>query len=144
MNGSLRSNTVDIELRRGPAGLGFNIVGGVDQQYVVNDCGIYVSKIKEDGAAALDGRLEEGDKILMINGVRLEDQTHKAAVDLFRTAGDHVELHVLKKSCHGTNGPCAPPAEPASWLSYMGLAAVLTGAGAVLSLLYLRHVRRAF
>lgn len=51
-------------------GLGFNIVGGVDQQYVVNDSGIYVSKIKEDGAAALDGRLQEGDKILaVINSV---------------------------------------------------------------------------
>lgn len=49
-----------------PLGLGFNIVGGVDQQYVANDNGIYVAKIKEDGAAALDGRLEEGDKILAV------------------------------------------------------------------------------
>lgn len=48
-------------------GLGFNIVGGVDLQYVVNDSGIYVSKIKEDGAAALDGRLQEGDKILAVS-----------------------------------------------------------------------------
>lgn len=47
-------------------GLGFNIVGGVDQNYVLNDSGIYVSKIKEDGAAALDGRLQEGDKILSV------------------------------------------------------------------------------
>lgn len=47
-------------------GLGFNIVGGVDQNYVTNDAGIYVSKIKEDGAAALDGRLQEGDKILSV------------------------------------------------------------------------------
>lgn len=48
-------------------GLGFNIVGGVDQQYVENDSGIYVSKIKECGAAALDGRLQEGDKILSVS-----------------------------------------------------------------------------
>ncbi|CAG13239.1 unnamed protein product, partial [Tetraodon nigroviridis] len=48
-------------------GLGFNIVGGVDQQYVENDSGIFVSKIKEDGAAALDGRLQEGDKILSVS-----------------------------------------------------------------------------
>lgn len=47
-------------------GLGFNIVGGVDQQYVYNDSGIYVSKIKEDGAAAQDGRLQEGDKIISV------------------------------------------------------------------------------
>eukprot|EP00064_Thunnus_orientalis_P014768 superscaffoldBa00002621_g14815 len=99
MNGSLHSspNVVDIQLKRGPAGLGFNIVGGVDQQFVVNDSGIYVSKIKEDGAAGLDGRLKEGDKILAINGVKLEDQTHKSAVELFRTAGEDVLLRVLKK-----------------------------------------------
>lgn len=47
-------------------GLGFNIVGGVDQNYVLNDSSIFVSKIKEDGAAALDGRLQEGDKILSV------------------------------------------------------------------------------
>lgn len=48
------------------SGLGFNIVGGTDQQYVSNDSGIYVSRIKEDGAAARDGRLQEGDKILSV------------------------------------------------------------------------------
>lgn len=31
-----------------------------------NDSGIYVSKIKEDGAAGQDGRLQEGDKILSV------------------------------------------------------------------------------
>lgn len=48
------------------SGLGFNIVGGTDQQYISNDSGIYVSRIKENGAAALDGRLQEGDKILSV------------------------------------------------------------------------------
>ncbi|XP_057398401.1 synaptojanin-2-binding protein isoform X1 [Balaenoptera acutorostrata] len=56
----------EINLTRGPSGLGFNIVGGTDQQYVSNDSGIFVSSIKENGAAALDGRLQEGDKILSI------------------------------------------------------------------------------
>uniref|UniRef100_A0A8P4KIT4 Synaptojanin-2-binding protein n=1 Tax=Dicentrarchus labrax TaxID=13489 RepID=A0A8P4KIT4_DICLA len=79
------------------SGLGFNIVGGVDQQFVVNDSGIYVSKIKEDGAAGLDGRLTEGDKILAINGTKLENLTHRDAVELFRTAGEDVELRVRKK-----------------------------------------------
>ncbi|XP_029092550.1 synaptojanin-2-binding protein isoform X1 [Monodon monoceros] len=50
-------------------GLGFNIVGGTDQQYVSNDSGIFVSRIKENGAAALDGRLQEGDKILSQRGL---------------------------------------------------------------------------
>lgn len=48
------------------SGLGFNIVGGVDLPYVLNDNGIFVSKIKKDGMAAMDGRLQEGDKILAV------------------------------------------------------------------------------
>ncbi|XP_019727921.1 synaptojanin-2-binding protein [Hippocampus comes] len=145
MNGSLSSNTVDIKLKRGPAGLGFNIVGGVDQQYVVNDCGIYVSKIKEDGAAALDGRLQEGDRILAINGVKLEEQTHRAAVDLFRTAGEDVELRVLKKSPHHMNGSSDSQADPALSAPYLGLLAVLTGAAAALfAFVYIRNIRRPF
>uniref|UniRef100_A0A663MQU4 PDZ domain-containing protein n=1 Tax=Athene cunicularia TaxID=194338 RepID=A0A663MQU4_ATHCN len=54
-------------------GLGFNIVGGTDQQYISNDSSIYVSRIKKDGAAYLDGRLQEGDKIL---AVMTEVQSH--------------------------------------------------------------------
>uniref|UniRef100_A0A4W5NFQ3 Synaptojanin 2 binding protein n=1 Tax=Hucho hucho TaxID=62062 RepID=A0A4W5NFQ3_9TELE len=71
MNGSAMytaPTVLDIKLKRGPQGLGFNIVGGLDQQYVLNDSGIYVAKIKENGAAALDGRLQEGDKILTAGG----------------------------------------------------------------------------
>uniref|UniRef100_A0A670I9S6 Synaptojanin-2-binding protein n=1 Tax=Podarcis muralis TaxID=64176 RepID=A0A670I9S6_PODMU len=96
MNGgvdSLLSEEV-IDLTRGPSGLGFNIVGGTDQQYISNDTGIYVSRIKEDGAAALDGRLQEGDKILAVNGKELKNMLHQHVVDLFRTAGDKVSLKV--------------------------------------------------
>ncbi|XP_004397673.1 PREDICTED: cytochrome c oxidase assembly protein COX16 homolog, mitochondrial-like isoform 2 [Odobenus rosmarus divergens] len=84
----------EINLTRGPSGLGFNIVGGTDQQYVSNDSGIYVSRIKENGAAALDGRLQEGDKILSVNGQDLRNLLHRDAVDLFRNAGYAVSLRV--------------------------------------------------
>ncbi|KAK3554821.1 hypothetical protein QTP70_034449, partial [Hemibagrus guttatus] len=99
MNGSAHSSpsALEFQLRRGPAGLGFNIVGGVDQQYVMNDSGIYVAKIKEDGAAALDGRLQEGDKILAINGHKLENLRHSAAVELFRSAGEEVTLLIQQR-----------------------------------------------
>lgn len=50
-------------------GLGFNIVGGTDQQHMSNDSGFYVSRIKENGAAGLDGRLQEGDKILAVSAL---------------------------------------------------------------------------
>ncbi|CAB1418548.1 unnamed protein product [Pleuronectes platessa] len=146
MNGSLRPSpsVVDIKLKRGPAGLGFNIVGGVDQQYVVNDNGIYVAKIKEDGAAALDGRLQEGDKILAINGVQLEDLMHKSAVDLFRMAGEDVDLRVLKKLLQNDNGSTDPqPDQPSPALS-LGVLLALAGAAVLFSFVYTRHIRKHF
>ncbi|XP_034713520.1 synaptojanin-2-binding protein [Etheostoma cragini] len=146
MNGSLPSspNVVDITLKRGSAGLGFNIVGGVDQQYVVADSGIYVSKIKEDGAAALDGRLQEGDKILAINGIKLENLAHQATVELFRTAGEEVELRVLKKFPQHMNGPTGSQPEHKSPVSSLGILAVLLGAASIFAFIYIQNHKRHF
>ncbi|NXS54414.1 SYJ2B protein, partial [Brachypteracias leptosomus] len=85
-------------------GLGFNIVGGTDQQYFSNDNNIYVSRIKKDGAAYLDGRLREGDKILAVNGKELKDLLHKDAVELFRNAGSDVALKIQRR-LQPQNGP---------------------------------------
>ncbi|XP_026704739.1 synaptojanin-2-binding protein isoform X2 [Athene cunicularia] len=85
-------------------GLGFNIVGGTDQQYISNDSSIYVSRIKKDGAAYLDGRLQEGDKILAVNGRDLKDLQHKDAVELFRNAGCDVSLKIQRR-LQPQNGP---------------------------------------
>ncbi|NXS85898.1 SYJ2B protein, partial [Erpornis zantholeuca] len=85
-------------------GLGFNIVGGTDQQYIANDSSIYVSRIKKDGAAYLDGRLQEGDKIVAINGKDLKDLRHKDAVELFRSAGHYVSLKIQRR-LQPQNGP---------------------------------------
>ncbi|CAN9501979.1 unnamed protein product [Ophioblennius macclurei] len=143
MNGSVPPSpgaAVDILLKRGPAGLGFNIVGGVDQEYVVNDSGIYVSKIKEDGAAALDGRLQEGDKILEINGVVLDQKTHKAVVELFRTAGEDVALRVQKKSQRQRNGPVDSDPDAPSPVPYLGIVVVLAGAALIYMLVNRRRL----
>ena len=48
------------------SGLGFNIRGGYDQPLLPNDDGIFVTKIRDSGSAAKDGRLKEGDKILEV------------------------------------------------------------------------------
>ena len=47
-------------------GLGFNIQGGIDSPYIQGEKGIYVVKIRSNGAAAKDGRLNEGDQILSV------------------------------------------------------------------------------
>uniref|UniRef100_A0A8C7YWU5 Synaptojanin 2 binding protein n=1 Tax=Oryzias sinensis TaxID=183150 RepID=A0A8C7YWU5_9TELE len=81
----------------------------------MNDSGIYVSKIKEDGAAALDGRLQEGDKILSINGTKLENMAHRQVVNIFRCAGNQVELHVLKRPKEDVSVFLTRKPAPAGW-----------------------------
>lgn len=81
-----------ITLHRGTHGLGFNIRGGKDQPHLPDDNGIFVTKIRESGAAAQDGTLQEGDKIIELNGTSLEDVNHNDAVNLFLNAGDEVTL----------------------------------------------------
>lgn len=49
---------VEIELQKGTRGLGFSIAGGVGNQHIPGDNGIYVTKIMEGGAAHLDRRLQ--------------------------------------------------------------------------------------
>eukprot|EP00118_Oscarella_pearsei_P024827 m.306890 g.306890 ORF g.306890 m.306890 type:complete len:166 (+) comp41676_c0_seq1:36-533(+) len=87
---------IEIELEKGLTGLGFNIRGGTDNQYLLGDPGIFVTTIKSDGAAAKDGRLERGDKILEINGVDVTNVKHFEAVQLFHKSKDRVSLVVQK------------------------------------------------
>jgi len=51
------------------SGLGFNIRGGVDNPHIPGDTGIFVTKIREQGAAFKDGQLKEGDKILEVSAI---------------------------------------------------------------------------
>ncbi|KAG7248065.1 hypothetical protein CRUP_019910, partial [Coryphaenoides rupestris] len=104
--------------------------------YVLNDNGIYVCKIKENGAAALDGRLEEGDKILAINGNILEDRTHGVAVDLFRNAGEDIVLRVQKNHPPHRNGPSSTGGGGDSPLPRLGLLVGALGAAVLLAFLY--------
>lgn len=88
------STGAEIVLSRGAAGLGFNIRGGVDNPHIPGDNGIFVTKVRENGAAFSDGRLKEGDKILMINGKSLVGVTHEEAVSCFTRAKETVTLVV--------------------------------------------------
>lgn len=63
---SNREEAVEIELVKGGSGLGFSIAGGLGNQHIPGDNGIYVTKIMAGGAAHRDGRLRVGDKLLMV------------------------------------------------------------------------------
>lgn len=58
--------SVDIDLVKGGKGLGFSIAGGIGNQHIPGDNGIYVTKIMDGGAASVDGRLSIGDKLIAV------------------------------------------------------------------------------
>lgn len=66
---------IEIDLVKGSKGLGFSIAGGIGNQHIPGDNGIYVTKIMDGGAAAVDGRLSIGDKLIAVkaNGVSVFD-----------------------------------------------------------------------
>lgn len=57
---------LEIELAKGNKGLGFSIAGGIGNQHIPGDNGIYVTKIMDGGAAQVDGRLAVGDKLIAV------------------------------------------------------------------------------
>lgn len=85
-----------IELYKGQKGLGFSIAGGVGNEHVAGDTGIYVTKIIEGGAAYHDGRLRVGDKLLAVDDVSLENVGHEFAVNTLKQTSTKVTLLYLK------------------------------------------------
>ncbi|GCB75849.1 hypothetical protein scyTo_0015379, partial [Scyliorhinus torazame] len=93
-------------------GLGFSVVGGRDSIY--GPMGIFVKTIYPDGAAAADGRLREGDEILEVNGVSLNDLTHDEAIQIFKQVRKGV-LTLTVRTC--LRGPSVTHGQPAAFLS---------------------------
>lgn len=66
LNSSGPGSLLEIDLVKGGKGLGFSIAGGIGNQHIPGDNGIYVTKIMEGGAAHVDGRLSIGDKLVAV------------------------------------------------------------------------------
>ncbi|XP_052784805.1 disks large homolog 1-like isoform X4 [Mya arenaria] len=103
-------NIVTIDLSKGNKGLGFSIAGGIGNQHIPGDDGIFVTKVIEGGAAEQDGRLAVGDRLVAVNDANLENVTHDEAVAALKATSEHVTLTVAKPSFI----PAPPEEEPPS------------------------------
>ena len=70
--------------------MGFTIAGGIGNQHIPGDNGIYVTKVMEGGAAAADGRIAVGDRLVAVKNIPdtgddffLGDCTHEESVCFF-------------------------------------------------------------
>ncbi|MFT7799368.1 protein lin-7 homolog A [Arapaima gigas] len=78
-----------VELPKTDEGLGFNVMGGKEQ-----NSPIYISRIIPGGVAERHGGLKRGDQLLSVNGVSVEGEHHERAVELLKAAKDSVKLVV--------------------------------------------------
>ncbi|XP_054544718.1 multiple PDZ domain protein isoform X2 [Talpa occidentalis] len=82
-------DTLTIELQKKPGkGLGLSIVGKR------NDTGVFVSDIVKGGIADADGRLMQGDQILMVNGEDVRNATQETVAALLKCSLGTVTLEV--------------------------------------------------
>ncbi|KAG0711070.1 Disks large 1 [Chionoecetes opilio] len=99
---------LEVELIKGNKGLGFSIAGGIGNQHIPGDNGIYITKIMEGGAAHVDGRVCVGDKLIAVRetpsgDVNLENVTHEDAVACLKCTTDRVVLVLGKVVTSQTN-----------------------------------------
>jgi len=78
-----------VELPKTDEGLGFNVMGGREQ-----NSPIYISRIIPGGVADRQGSLKRGDQLLSVNGVCVEGESHEKAVELLKQAQNSVKLIV--------------------------------------------------
>ncbi|XP_064146575.1 multiple PDZ domain protein isoform X5 [Loxodonta africana] len=82
-------DTLTVELQKKPGkGLGLSIVGKR------NDTGVFVSDIVKGGIADVDGRLMQGDQILMVSGEDVRNATQEAVAALLKCSLGTVTLEV--------------------------------------------------
>ena len=80
-------------LHRGADGLGFSVVGGKNSPK--GDLPIYIKTVS-GGAAARSGELKRGDKILSINGTKLDEFSRKDTVNMLESLRGQIILTIIE------------------------------------------------
>lgn len=88
---------IEIELRKGPQGLGFSVT--TRDISLGGDSPIYIKNILSVGAAIEDGRLRPGDRLLEVDGIPMTGKSQNEVVDLLRSTkpGATVRLVVSRQ-----------------------------------------------
>ncbi|XP_033759866.1 disks large 1 tumor suppressor protein-like isoform X3 [Pecten maximus] len=105
-------NVLEVELVKGNKGLGFSIAGGIGNQHIPGDNGIFVTKIIEGGAAEQDGRLAMGDRLIAVNDENLENVSHEEAVAALKATQEVVRLTIAKPSYVPPDSVLQDPSPP--------------------------------
>ncbi|XP_066260845.1 partitioning defective 3 homolog isoform X2 [Euwallacea similis] len=103
LKGLLTANTrkigrkIEIELVKGPRGLGFSIT--TRDNPAGGNCPIYIKNIIPEGAAVEDGRLKIGDRLLQVNEDEMTGKSQSEAVAILRKvpAGSKVKIVVSRQ-----------------------------------------------
>ncbi|XP_044734253.1 partitioning defective 3 homolog isoform X2 [Chrysoperla carnea] len=99
---------IELELLKGPHGLGFSIT--TRDNPAGGNCPIYIKNILPKGAAVEDGRLKPGDRLLEVNGVEMTGKSQAEAVTVLRNAptGSCVRIVVSRQEDATIPGPNLP------------------------------------
>uniref|UniRef100_A0A8D0DMK4 Protein scribble homolog n=1 Tax=Salvator merianae TaxID=96440 RepID=A0A8D0DMK4_SALMN len=93
----IEEEELTLTIVRQTGGLGISIAGGKGSTpYKGDDEGIFISRVSEEGPAALAG-VRVGDKLLEVNGVSLHCAEHHVAVEALRGSGSTVSMTVLRE-----------------------------------------------
>jgi len=82
----------EIEIVKGSSGLGLSIAGGSE---TILGC-VVVHEVYAGSAAAADGRIQAGDRIIAVNGTDISGFSHNQASEVLRKAGGVVRLRVIR------------------------------------------------
>ena len=100
LNNGLECTTtkeLTIHFERADKGLGLSIAGGQGSTpYKDGDEGIFISRVTAGGPADIAG-LRKDDKVLAVNGNNCVAIDHYEAVNILKTAGSTIDMHVIRE-----------------------------------------------